>query len=176
MKSLTTEQIKELLSGLRSGDLIYFIGIGGCGMSGLANMFLDLGCRVAGSDLVANHEIVELRQRGAVVRIGHSEDYLAGIEPALTVFTPAIARDNAELIEAEKHNWAVARRALVLSALARFARSVCVAGMHGKTTTTALLAYALKTLGAGPAYSVGARVPQLKPHATWAPGCWKSVV
>jgi len=139
-------------------------------MSGLANMFLDLGCRVAGSDLVANHEIMELRERGAVIRVGHSGDYLAGLEPALVVFTPAISADNIELIEAARNNWPIGRRAMVLSALARFARSVCVAGMHGKTTTSALLAYTLKTLETGPAYSVGARVPQLKPHAAWVPG------
>lgn len=170
MKSATTTQLKNLLGRLQSGDLIYLIGIGGCGMSGLANMFLDLGCRVAGSDLVVNHEIVELRERGAIVRIGHSGDHLAGLEPTLVVFTPALAHDNSELVEAAKNNWPIGRRALVLSALTQFARSVCVAGMHGKTTTSALLAYALKTLETGPAYSVGARVPQLKPHAAWAPG------
>ncbi len=170
MKPLTTVQLKDLLGRLNSGDLIYLIGIGGCGMSGLANIFLDLGWRVAGSDLAANADIVELRERGAVIRIGHSEDHLVGIEPALVVFTPALAPDNAELVEVTKNNWPVGRRALVLSALTQFARSICVAGMHGKTTTSALLAYALKTMETGPAYSVGARVPQLKPHAAWAPG------
>ena len=171
MKSLTTDQLADVLQHLKSGDLIYLIGIGGCGMSGLANMFLDLGCRVAGSDLVANHEIVELRERGATIRIGHSADHLAGLEPALVVFTPAITPDNAEFSEAKRNHWPVGRRALVLAALTRFARSVCVAGMHGKTTTSALLAYALKSMDTGPAYSVGARVPQLRPHASWAPGC-----
>ena len=119
MNPLSTDQIRTLMSRLKSGDLIYFIGIGGCGMSGLANMFLDLGCRVAGSDLVVNHEIVELQQRGATVRVGHSDDYLAGLEPALVVFTPAIPSDNPELSVSVKQGWPIAKRALVLSCATR---------------------------------------------------------
>ncbi|HSH14610.1 MAG TPA: Mur ligase domain-containing protein, partial [Verrucomicrobiae bacterium] len=65
MNPLATLQVRALLAGLGGGDLIYLVGIGGCGMSGLANLFLDLGFQVAGSDRQANSEIQELRQRGA---------------------------------------------------------------------------------------------------------------
>ena len=170
MNSLGTSQVRELLASLAAGDLIYLVGIGGCGMSGLANLFLDLGFQVAGSDRHANSEIQELRHRGAGIQIGHAEENLAGLKPALVVFTPAVAQDNPELQFAVQHNWPLARRAMTLAALTTFASPICVAGMHGKTTTSALLAFALRNLGVEAAYAIGASVPQVKPHAAWSRG------
>jgi UDP-N-acetylmuramate--alanine ligase len=167
MNPLTTQQVRALLAGLGGGDLIYLVGIGGCGMSGLANLFLDLGFQVAGSDRQANSEIQELRQRGARIQIGHAEANLADLRPALVVFTPAVARDNPELQFAAAQGWPLARRAVTLAALTTFASPLCVAGMHGKTTTSALLSFALRQIGIEPAYAIGASVPQVKPHAGW---------
>ncbi len=170
MNPLRTSQLRELFTRLPGGDLIYLVGIGGCGMSGLAHLFLDLGFRVAGSDRHANSEIQELRHRGARIEIGHAGENLAGLEPALVVFTPAVARDNPELTLAVNRGWPVARRAMTLAALTTFASPICVAGMHGKTTTSALLAFALDHLNAGAARAIGASVPQVKPHAAWSRG------
>jgi len=170
MNPLGTSPVRELLDRLAGGELIYLVGIGGCGMSGLAHIFLDLGFQVAGSDQHANSEIQELRQRGATIHLGHMAENLAGAEPALVVFTPAVSRDNPELLHAVNHGWPVARRAMTLAALTTFARPVCVAGMHGKTTTSALLAFAFEQLGVAAARAIGASVPQVKPHAAWSRG------
>ena len=168
MTLLTTLQVRELLAGLPPGSQVYLAGAGGCGMSGLAHLFLDLGFQVGGSDQQANSEIQELRQRGARIHLGHDAAHIAGLCPALVVFTPAIGSENPELRFANVQGWPIARRACVLAALTTFASPVCVAGMHGKTTTSALAAFALKQLGGSPAYAIGARVPQVKPHAGWS--------
>jgi len=170
VKALNTPQVRELLAGLSGGELVYLIGIGGCGMSGLANIFLDLGFQVAGSDQQANTEILELRHRGAIIEIGHRLENLADRAPVLVVFTPAISGDNPELRQAVRAGLPIARRAVTLAAVSSFASPVCVAGMHGKTTTSALLAFALRQLGLHPAHAIGASVPQVRPHAGWVPG------
>ncbi len=170
MNPLGTGQVHELLSRLKGGESIYLVGIGGCGMSGLAHIFLDLGFQVVGSDLHVNSEIQELRLRGARIAAGHAAENLDGLDPALVVFTPAVARDNPELRRAIEQGVPIARRAMTLAALTRFASPICVAGMHGKTTTSALLAFALNQLNVPSARAIGARVPQVKPHAGWCRG------
>lgn len=170
MTALTTQQVRDLLADLHGGELIYLVGIGGCGMSGLAHILLDLGFQVAGSDQNANSEIQGLRHRGARIEIGHRAENIAGRQPALVIYTPAISRDNPELCEAIRNGWPVVRRAMALAALTSFASPVCVAGMHGKTTTAALLSFAMRELGMNPAYAIGASVPQVRPHAAWSNG------
>jgi UDP-N-acetylmuramate--L-alanine ligase/UDP-N-acetylenolpyruvoylglucosamine reductase len=120
--------------------------------------------------LAVNQEITELRGRGARIELGHHPERIQQSNPALVVFSSAIRLDNPELQAAESQKIPVTRRALLLAALIGMQSGICVAGMHGKTTTSALLAYALEKLQAAPSYAVGALVPQLKPHARFSSG------
>lgn len=140
-------------------------------MSGLGHLLLDLGWQVTGSDLVANEEISQLHERGAQVCLGHADTNFAGPAPALLVYSSAIRQDNPELLEAERRGIPIVRRAVLLATLMRRACGICVAGMHGKTTTTALLAVTLENLSANPGYAVGGLVPQLPRHARLSPRC-----
>src|SRR5688572_18065292 len=167
MMAFTSAQTDTLLRQ-NPDATVYLVGIGGCGMSGLAHLLLDLGHRVVGSDLVANAETRELNQRGARIYSGHSASQLSSSIPALVVYSSAIRADNSELQEANRLGIPIIRRAVLLAALAHRQTAVCVAGMHGKTTTTAFLAYALENLQANPGYAAGALVPQLRRHARFS--------
>jgi UDP-N-acetylmuramate--L-alanine ligase/UDP-N-acetylenolpyruvoylglucosamine reductase len=162
MTQAQTAQLGSLLQTNGTGRVAHLVGVGGCGMSGLAHLLLDLNWRVSGSDLVGNSEVEQLRARGAAIHIGHSADQLHAARPALVVFSSAIREDNPELAAARELQLPIVRRATMLAALVQRQRGICVAGMHGKTTTTALLAYALEQLQARPSYAVGACVPQLE--------------
>jgi UDP-N-acetylmuramate--L-alanine ligase/UDP-N-acetylenolpyruvoylglucosamine reductase len=137
-------------------------------MSALGHLLLDLGVRVLGSDLVLNDEIRQLQGRGAQIFRGHAGSQIDSTV-RLVVYSSAVRDDNAELQAAAKLGIPSVRRAVLLATLAHRQRALCVAGMHGKTTTTALLAFALDQLGLGPSYAVGALVPQLRPHARFSP-------
>ena len=165
MVPLNSAQIGQLLETASPGSTVYLVGIGGCGVSGLAHLLLDLGFRVVGSDLAANEEARQLAERGATIHLGHHAEQLAAAHPILVAYSSAIRLDNPELKAAERLQIPLARRALLLAALVHRQRGVCVAGMHGKTTTSALLAFALENLGANPSYAIGALVPQLARHA-----------
>lgn len=160
--------LEETLRGAAPGGVAYLIGAGGCGMSGLGHLLLDAGFRVAGSDLALNQETQELEARGAVIHQGHAIEHVAAAKPFLTAWSSAIRPDNVELGEARRRGCPAVRRARVLSTLMKRRRGICVAGMHGKTTTTALLAFALESLKAGPSYAIGSMVSQLHPHARLA--------
>lgn len=168
MSSLTPTQVNELLQGAGTDAAVYLIGAGGCGMSGLGHLLLDLGHRVAGTDLALNEEVRQLRARGAQIHVGHHADQIIAARPALVVYSSAIRRDNSELKAAQQLRIPVVRRAVLLAALLQRQCGICVAGMHGKTTTTALLAFALERLGARPSYAVGALVPQFDRHARFS--------
>ncbi len=165
MKRLNREQMAKWLAEALPGAPVYLVGIGGCGMSGLAHLLLDADFAVHGSDLVENAGVQQLRERGAEIFIGHAPEQLINARPGLVVYSSAIRTDNPELAAAEQQSLPVARRAVLLAALADRRRSVCIAGMHGKSTTTALLAHALEALGANPGFAVGALAPQLGRHS-----------
>ncbi len=165
MVPLNSAQLGQLLETASPGSTVYLVGIGGCGVSGLAHLLLDLGFRVVGSDLAANEETRQLAERGATIHLGHHAEQLAAAHPILVAYSSAIRLDNPELKAAERLQIPLARRALLLAALVHRQRGICVAGMHGKTTTSALLAFALENLGANPSYAIGALVPQLARHA-----------
>ena len=167
--SLSSKQTDELLQA-QPGGTVFLVGIGGCGMSGLAHLLLDLGYRVAGSDLAANDETRQLTSRGAQIFTGHAAEHIVSLSPVLVAYSSAIRADNVELQNAHRLNITIVRRAVLLAALAHRCSAVCVAGMHGKTTTTSLLAYALENLHATAPYAVGAMVPQLKRHARFPSG------
>jgi UDP-N-acetylenolpyruvoylglucosamine reductase len=161
--------VSDLLQAAPVRSVVYLIGAGGCGMSGLGHLLLDLGHTVAGSDLALNEEITQLRSRGATIHIGHTAEQLRAADPALTVYSSAIRSNNPELQTAAVSNVPIVRRATLLAALSQRQRSICVAGMHGKTTTSALLSFALEQASGRPSYAVGALVPQLERHARFTP-------
>ena len=176
MVPMTSAQLGQLLETASPGSTIYLVGIGGCGVSGLAHLLLDLGFRVVGSDLAANEETRQLAERGASIHLGHNAEQLAAAHPILVAYSSAIRLDNPELQAAERLQIPLARRALLLAALVHRQRGICVAGMHGKTTTSALLAFALENLGAKPSYAIGALVPQLVRHARFSHGAQRNEV
>ena len=165
MNRLTGKEIEMWLAKAPAGVPVYLVGIGGCGMSGLAHLLLDMGFAVHGSDLQINTEIHQLRERGAEIFEGHSHEPMRTAKPALIAYSSAIPTDNPEMILAEQLGIPVIRRAVLLAAILRRRRGVCVAGMHGKTSTAALLAHTLEALGAAPGFAIGAIVPQLGRHA-----------
>jgi UDP-N-acetylmuramate--alanine ligase len=165
VSTLSPHQISTLLKSAGPGSTVYLIGIAGCGVSGLAHLLLDAGHRVVGSDLVENTEVRQLRARGAEIYLGHEGENLRVTRPVLVVHSPAVRADNPELQAARELNLPIVRRAILLAAFVNEQRGICVAGMHGKTTTSALLTWAMEKLGTQPSYAIGAIVPQLAAHA-----------
>ncbi|MEI7731440.1 MAG: UDP-N-acetylmuramate--L-alanine ligase [Verrucomicrobiota bacterium] len=169
MNPLTPSQISNLLDAAGQGSVVYLVGAGGCGMSALGHLLLDLGHQVAGSDLQVNPEIEQLRARGARLELGHDAGRLESERPVLVACTAAVRANNPELVRAQALGIPTVRRAHLLAALLQRQRGICVAGMHGKTTTSALLAFALEQLGPPASYAVGWLVPQLAQHGRFAP-------
>jgi UDP-N-acetylmuramate--alanine ligase len=121
---------------------IHFVGIGGIGMSGIAEVLLNLGYAVQGSDVGENANVKRLREKGATVWVGHSASNLGDAE--VVVVSTAIKRDNPELVAARAKRVPVVRRAEMLAELMRLKSCVAIAGTHGKTTTTSLVATLLE--------------------------------
>jgi UDP-N-acetylmuramate--alanine ligase len=121
---------------------IHFVGIGGIGMSGIAEVLLNLGYAVQGSDAAENANVKRLREKGATVSVGHSATNLGDAE--VVVVSTAIKRDNPELVAARAKRVPVVRRAEMLAELMRLKSCVAIAGTHGKTTTTSLVATLLE--------------------------------
>jgi UDP-N-acetylmuramate--alanine ligase len=117
---------------------IHFVGIGGIGMSGIAEVLANLGYTVKGSDLTESANVKRLRDKGITVEIGHKAENVNGAD--VLVVSSAIKRDNPELIAARAKRLPVVRRAEMLAELMRLKRCVAIAGTHGKTTTTSLVA------------------------------------
>ncbi|MFE7777193.1 UDP-N-acetylmuramate--L-alanine ligase [Streptomyces sp. NPDC057445] len=132
----------------------HFIGIGGAGMSGIAKILAQRGAKVAGSDAKESATAEALRTLGVTVHIGHSAGHLAD-DASCVVVSSAIRADNPELARAAELGVPVVHRSDALAALMRSARTIAVAGTHGKTTTTSMLAVALTELGLDPSYAIG---------------------
>ncbi|PYI81665.1 MAG: UDP-N-acetylenolpyruvoylglucosamine reductase [Verrucomicrobia bacterium] len=167
MSTLNSDQVDQLLRSAERNAVVYLVGAGGCGMSGLGHLLLDLGHRVAGSDLALNEDVQQLRARGAEIHLGHTAGHIMGAQPVLVVYSSAIRLENPELQAARQLQIPMVRRATLLAALMHRQRGICIAGMHGKTTSTAWLAFALEQLTARPSYAIGAHVPQLARHASF---------
>ncbi|MCK5867630.1 MAG: hypothetical protein KAG14_04455, partial [Mycoplasmataceae bacterium] len=132
---------------------IHFIGIGGVGMGGIAEVLLNLGYQVSGSDLANNALIEHLRELGATVMIGHDSSYLEGAD--VVVVTTAVKEDNVELIAAKEQRIPIVPRAEMLAELMRFSYGIAIAGTHGKTTTTSLVAAILSEGKLDPTFVIG---------------------
>ncbi|MFD0372538.1 UDP-N-acetylmuramate--L-alanine ligase [Streptomyces sp. NPDC127114] len=132
----------------------HFIGIGGAGMSGIAKILAQRGAKVAGSDAKESATAESLRALGVTVHIGHAAEHLADDASAVVV-SSAIRADNPELARAAELGIPVVHRSDALASLMDGLRAVAVAGTHGKTTTTSMLAVALGELGLDPSYAIG---------------------
>ena len=135
---------------------IHLVGIGGAGMSGIAEVLLNLGFEISGSDLADGDTVGRLRALGARVEIGHRAEHLG--EADVLVVSSAVASDNPELLAARDRRTPVVARAEMLGELMRFRHGIAVAGTHGKTTTTTLLAGILAHAGLDPTFIIGGLV------------------
>ncbi len=141
---------------LRHSRRIHFVGIGGTGMCGIAEVLINLGYEVSGSDLAQSEVIFRLKGLGARVMVGHYPTNVEGVD--VVVYSSAVTGDNPEVTEALNRKIPVIRRAEMLTELMRMKYSVAVAGTHGKTTTTSLVASVLAAANLDPTVVVGGRI------------------
>ncbi|MBT8551841.1 UDP-N-acetylmuramate--L-alanine ligase [Polynucleobacter paneuropaeus] len=135
---------------------IHFIGIGGAGMSGIAEVLLNLGYQVSGSDLVENATTQRLKAIGAVIHIGHDPKNIGTAEAV--VISTAVAGNNLEVLAARAAKIPVIQRAVMLGELMRLKQGIAIAGTHGKTTTTSLVASVLAEGGLDPTFVIGGKL------------------
>ncbi len=152
---------------------IHFVGIGGIGMSGIAEVLINLGHDVQGSDASDNANVKRLREHGATVFVGHDAANLG--DAAVVVVSTAIRRDNPELAAARAKRIPVVRRAEMLAELMRLKSCVAVAGTHGKTTTTSLVATLLDAAGLDPTVINGGIINAYGTNARLGAGDWMVV-
>src|SRR5471032_1673106 len=142
---------------------IHFVGIGGIGMSGIAEVLLTLGYKVSGSDLKSSSVTERQAEKGAIIFEGHRAENITGAE--VVVASSAVKRDNAEITAAHAEHVPVIQRAEMLAELMRLKYGIAVAGMHGKTTTTSMVAAVLAAGGLDPTVVVGGRVDAMGSNA-----------
>jgi UDP-N-acetylmuramate--alanine ligase len=142
---------------------VHFVGIGGSGMSGIAEVLLNLGYQVTGSDLGSNAATVRLAGLGALVRKGHAGEHVADAD--VVVVSTAVKDDNPEVRAARERGIPVVPRAMMLAELMRLRQGIAVAGTHGKTTTTSLIASILAESGMDPTFVIGGRLTSAGAHA-----------
>lgn len=144
---------KDLSQRMRKIKRIHFVGIGGAGMGGIAEVLVNEGYQVSGSDIQENAVTQRLAQLGAKILIGHQASNIDGID--VLVKTTAVKNDNPELQAAIKKHIPIVPRAQMLGELMRFRQGIAVAGTHGKTTTTSLLTCLLSEAGLDPTFVIG---------------------
>lgn len=152
---------------------IHFVGIGGIGMSGIAEVLVNLGYAVQGSDASDNYNLDRLRKKGAKVSVGHKAENVDGAE--VVVVSTAIKRDNPELMAARERRIPVVRRAEMLAELMRLKSCVAIAGTHGKTTTTTMVAALLDAGGLDPTVINGGIINAYGSNARLGAGDWMVV-
>src|SRR5437879_4046169 len=152
---------------------IHFVGIGGISMSGIAEVLINLGYAVQGSDASDNANVKRLREKGAKVSLGHSVGALG--DAAVVVVSTAINRDNSELIAARAKRLPIVRRAEMLAELMRLKSCVAIAGTHGKTTTTSLVAALVDAGGFDPTVINGGIINAYGTNARLGAGDWMVV-
>lgn len=154
---------------LQKRHRLHFVGIGGIGMSGIAEVLLNLGYAVSGSDLQESEVTERLQRLGAQVFVGHQEGNLAA-NPSVVVISTAVKYSNPEVLEARRRHIPVIPRAEMLAELMRMKYGIAVAGSHGKTTTTSMIAAVLSAGGLDPTIVIGGRVRMLGTNAKMGQG------
>ncbi|HEX4857830.1 MAG TPA: UDP-N-acetylmuramate--L-alanine ligase [Usitatibacteraceae bacterium] len=147
---------------------LHFVGIGGSGMSGIAEVLINLGYTVSGSDIAESSTVKRLAALGARTMIGHAAANITGADAVVT--SSAVKADNPEVIAAKAARVPVVPRAMMLAELMRFKQGIAVAGTHGKTTTTSLIAHALGEAGLDPTCVIGGRLNSLGTNARLGQG------
>jgi UDP-N-acetylmuramate--alanine ligase len=147
---------------------IHFVGIGGAGMSGIAEVLHNLGYVVSGSDLAEGPTLARLRALGMGIQVGHAAAHIAGADAVVT--STAVQADNPEVVAAHAKLIPVVPRAVMLAELMRLKKGVAIAGTHGKTTTTSLVASVLAEAGMDPTFVIGGRLNSAGAHARLGSG------
>ncbi len=145
---------------------VHFIGIGGIGMSGIAEVLVNLGYTVQGSDAAENANVQRLREKGVTVHIGHAAENLGLAE--VVVVSTAIKRTNPELSAARARLLPIVRRAEMLAELMRFRQAIAIGGTHGKTTTTSMVATCSMPAAWTQPSSMAASSTPMAPMPAWA--------
>jgi UDP-N-acetylmuramate--alanine ligase len=153
---------------MRRINRIHFVGIGGSGMGGIAEVLLNLGYQVQGSDLKANAVTHRLARLGAQIMIGHAAANVG--EADVLVISSAVHEDNPEVVEAQSRRVPIVQRAEMLGELMRFRYAIAVAGTHGKTTTTSMVASILAEGGLDPTFVIGGRLKSADSNARLGSG------
>jgi UDP-N-acetylmuramate--alanine ligase len=152
----------------RENQKIHFVGIGGSGMSGIAEVLINLGHKVSGSDLKKTDVTEHLKSIGAVIYIGHKEKNIKNANVVVT--STAVSKDNPEVVAALKKKIPVIARVEMLAELARLKYAITIAGTHGKTTTTSITSLVLDEGGFDPTIVIGGRLKNLKTSARLGKG------
>ncbi|MWC28741.1 UDP-N-acetylmuramate--L-alanine ligase [Paenibacillus sp. MMS18-CY102] len=148
---------------MNTAEHVHFIGIGGYGMSAIARVMLEMGYKVTGSDVVRAELTEKLAQKGAGIFIGHEAEHVKGAD--LVVYSTALSKDNVERKAAEELNIPVLHRAQMLSRLMNAGKGVAVAGAHGKTTTSSMIALVMETCKIDPTYIIGGEIVNVGTNA-----------
>ena len=135
---------------------IHFVGVGGSGMSGIAEVLLNLGYKISGSDLADSATLRRLAGLGITTFVGHDAANIAGADAVVT--STAVQADNPEVVAAREKRIPVVPRAMMLAELMRLKQGIAIAGTHGKTTTTSLVASVLAAAGLDPTFVIGGRL------------------
>jgi UDP-N-acetylmuramate--alanine ligase len=146
----------------------HFVGIGGAGMGGIAEVMLNLGYEVSGSDLRANRVTRRLADQGATIWLGHAAEHVASCD--VVVVSSAVSDANPEVMAARERRIPVVPRAEMLAEIMRFRHGIAVAGTHGKTTTTSLVASILAEAGLDPTFVIGGQLNSVNSHARLGSG------
>lgn len=147
---------------------LHFVGIGGAGMGGIAEILLHEGYSISGSDLKENGMTKHLKELGAQIKQGHHESHISNAD--VIVYSSAVSLDNLEIKAARNARIPIIPRALMLAELMRFRYSIAIAGTHGKTTTTSLVASLLGESGLDPTFIIGGRLNSTSTHARLGTG------
>ncbi|GIQ70182.1 UDP-N-acetylmuramate--L-alanine ligase [Xylanibacillus composti] len=148
---------------MKASEHVHFIGIGGYGMSAIARVMLEMGYQVSGSDVARQELTDKLASKGARVFIGHEKDNVQGAD--IVVYSTALSKDNVEIAEAERLQIPVIHRSQMLARLMNAKKGVAVAGAHGKTTTSSMIALVMERCEQDPTYIIGGEIMNIGSNA-----------
>ncbi|MGI2295522.1 UDP-N-acetylmuramate--L-alanine ligase [Paenibacillus sp. GXUN7292] len=148
---------------MNTAEHIHFIGIGGYGMSAIARVMLEMGYKVTGSDVASQELTQKLAAKGADIYLGHQAEHVTGAD--LVVYSTACPKDNVERVAAEALHIPVLHRSQMLAQIMNAGKGIAVAGAHGKTSTSSMIALVMETCGADPTYVIGGEIVNVGTNA-----------